>query len=530
MLRTSVLLLLVACGKVESGPDAGDDDDPSTSIAVAIDPAPHYIRTGERRTIAVTLTRTGVTGPVTVEVVSPPAGVTIEPVTIDGDTGELTIDVTADAPFERSSFVVTASAGGEIATAPLAIEVIGSPGAVDPTFGMSGYVTYAASPQFDSPMFALAQGDKVVVGIAIVRAGKQGVLVVRRTRDGAADPTFGITGDAGETFVDLSTIGLTVNRAVAAPQADGRIVIAGNGHNGSNSDPFIARLTPDGQLDTEFALRRLNSAATNDSIGAITIGPSDEIVLAGDRATDMASDALLVRLDATGKVDTGFGYLGYKIYNELAYDQAHAVIVQADGRIVSMISVTQTTGGFVPSYALRRFGSDGQLDSSFGVGGKAALPTPESGARGHVLASPDRLSLVVAGAVRVDTSNPELAVWRFLADGRLDLGFAGGIGYWTLPAATELEHLVIGADDSLYGFASKGGSPGEPVDLWTAHLDANGVPDPGFGADGIVRDTAITGFGFPRAVVQRTDHRMVMVGVLLPAVGYSDTTLRSSWH
>jgi uncharacterized delta-60 repeat protein len=527
MLRTSVLLLLVACGKVESGPDGGEDVDPTTSIAIATDPAPHYIRTGARQTVAVTLTRTGVTGPVTVEVASPPDGVTIEPITIDGDAGELTIEVAATAAFARSSLEVTATAGGDTATAPLAVEVIGLAGALDPTFGTSGHVTYAASPQFDVPMFAVAQGDRVVVGIAITRAGKQGVLVVRRTRDGTADPTFGITGDAGETFLDLSAIGLTLGSVVAATQSDGRIVIGGGGGNGSNVDPFIVRLTSDGQLDPAFALRRLNAATTSDSIGAMTIGPQDEIVLAGSRSTDMTSDALLVRLDATGAIDSGFGSNGYKVYNELAYDDAHAVVVQQDGRIVSMISTSQTRGGFVPSYALRRFGSDGQLDGSFGVGGKAALPTPESGARGSVLTSPDRLNLLVAGAVRVDTSNPELAVWRFLADGRLDLDFAGGVGYWTFPVASSLEHFVIGADRSLYGFAYNGVSSSDAVDIWTAHLDARGVPDPTFGTGGVLHDTSI---GFPRAVVQRDDHRTVIVGMLLPTTGYSDTTFRSSWH
>ena len=185
MLRTSVLLLLVACGKVESGPDGGDDDDdPTTSIVIAVDPAPHYVRTGERLTVAVALTRTGVTGPVTVEVASPPDGVTIEPITIDGNAGELTIDVAATAPFAQSALEVTASAGSEMATAPLAMEVIGLAGAIDPTFGVDGIQMVAGSDKIEYPLFAIRQGDRVVVGIALYRGGKPGVLLVRRAQAG----------------------------------------------------------------------------------------------------------------------------------------------------------------------------------------------------------------------------------------------------------------------------------------------------------------------------------------------------------
>lgn len=527
MLRTSLLVCLVACGQVAADrPDAGDD--PDKSIAVAIDPAPHYVRTGAQQTIAVTLTRTGVTGPVTVEVASPPAGMTIAPITIDGDTAELVVAVAADAPFARSALEVTASAGGELATTPLAIEIIGQPGALDPTFGTGGVQTIAGSDKYEAPMFAIPQGDRIVVGIVVTRGGKAGVLVVRRTREGAADPDFGITGSVGETFLDLSTIGLTsVSLARAMAHPDGRIAIVGHGSNGSDTDAFIVRLTPDGHLDPTLALRRLNSATANDQLAALAIGPSDEIVVAGHRSTSAGRDAMLMRIDASGQLDRTFGSNGVLLYNELELDDARGVVVQRDGRIVAMISIQDGTM-VMPEFALRRFGSDGWLDSTFGTGGKAALPTPDQWARGEVLASPDGLQLVVAGSASADLTTGELAIWRFLADGRLDLGFAGGVGYWRSADAMSLNHLAIAADGSLYGFGNGTFVVGESVDLFTVHLDPAGVPDPAFGTAGIARDEI--GESFPRAVALRGDHRSVVVTAPLIAGDATDTFVRSYWH
>jgi uncharacterized delta-60 repeat protein len=519
MLRTSLLLCLVACGKVsDSSPDAGDDD-PSKSIAVSIDPSPHYIRTGGRQTVPVALTRENVTGPVTVEVASPPAGVTIEPITMDGDVGELVIDAAADALFARNTLEVIASAGGETAMAPLAIEVIGQAGALDSTFGVEGVVTFAASDKVEAPVFAIAQGDRVVVGIAALRAGKSGVLVIRRLADGSPDPDFGISGAAGETFVDLSTIGITLltTQVHAVPQPDGRIVIAGSGTNGNDDDPFVVRLTADGQLDPSLALRRLYTSSHQDSARSLAVGPSGEIVICGNRNS---ADALLVRLDSSGVLDVGFGSGGIKIHDEGANEYAVGVVVQRDGRIVTLI------GNTLYQYALHRFGSDGQLDISFGAGGKAPVPTPDERVFAHALQSPDGLNLLVAGSASF-VGIGELAVWRFLSDGRLDLEFAGGVGYWMSSAASDLEHFAIAPDGSLYGLASKAGSIEGPHELWIVHLDPMGTPDPAFGEAGIARHTVGL---WPRAFALRNDHRLEVVGGPLNLNNDSDSVFTSYWH
>jgi uncharacterized delta-60 repeat protein len=527
MLKAWLLLCLVACGKVsDSSPDAGDD--PSKSLVVSIDPAPHYVRTGGRQTIAVALTRENVTGPVTVEVANPPDGVTIEPITIDGDAGELVVDAAADSPFARNNFEVIASAGGETAMAPLAIEVIGLPGVIDPTFGTDGIATFAGSDKNERPWFAIAQGDRVVVGIAISRAGKHGVLVVRRLREGSPDPDFGITGDAGETFLDLSAIGLTsAMRVHAIAHPDGRIAIAGDASNGSNTVPFIARLTPDGQLDPTLVLRVANSSIEDDSIHAVTIGPTDEIMLAGTRQNAAGDDVIMMRIDASGELDRTFGSNGLVRFHEADSDRAHGVVVQADGRIVLLIE-TRNSKMLMGEYSLRRFGRTGQVDGTFGTDGKSSLPTPDQHASGSVLVSPDRLNLLVAGSASMDLTTGELAIWRFLADGRLDLDFAGGVGYWMSPMARSLGSLVIAPDGSLFGFSETLNPSDEPAEVWRVHLDATGVPDPAFGTGGIAHDTI--GINRFRAVAMRADHRSIIVSSPGLSNDANDTVLRSYWH
>src|SRR5262245_41833483 len=137
-----LVLALAACGNVvDDKPDAGTPtgDAQVQMLGVAIEATPRFVRRDEQLTVEVVVDRRGATGPVTLEL-APMAGLSAEPVTLpDGvDRGELAVRAAADAALARATLEVVATVEGARGTAPLAIEVIGAPGTLDPGFGSGG--------------------------------------------------------------------------------------------------------------------------------------------------------------------------------------------------------------------------------------------------------------------------------------------------------------------------------------------------------------------------------------------------------
>jgi len=108
----------------------------------------------------------------------------------------------------------------------------------------------------------------------------------------------------------------------------------------------------------------------------------------------------VIRTDAAGVRDAGFASNGAATFAEKVIDEVVSTIVQTDGGIVVLVSTSNNNQFEFPEYSLRRFGTAGQLDPTFGAAGKALLPTPENFSSATVLVSPDRLNLIVARTVR----------------------------------------------------------------------------------------------------------------------------------
>ena len=104
--------------------------------------------------------------------------------------------------------------------------------------------------------------------------------IVRLKADGSFDPTF--DGD-GQASVDF---GGTDQAAAVARQADGKLVVVGQTSVGSDS--AVVRLNPDGSLDDEFdgdGKKRFGYAGY-DQARAVLIQPDGKIVIAGSGGPD----------------------------------------------------------------------------------------------------------------------------------------------------------------------------------------------------------------------------------------------------
>src|SRR5207253_383726 len=149
----------------------------------------------------------------------------------------------------------------------------------------------------------------------------------------------------------------------------------------------------------------------DDEVSALVLQPDGKLVAAG--YTDKGNNITfaLVRYDADGSLDTSFG-TGGKVTTPIGSidDEAFALVLQPDGKLVA---AGDANDGSNQDFALVRYSPDGNLDGSFGTGGKVI--TPVSGAFGEANAlvlQPD--GKLAAAGYSYNGSDTDFAVARYL--------------------------------------------------------------------------------------------------------------------
>src|SRR5438876_1187397 len=169
---------------------------------------------------------------------------------------------------------------------------------------------------------------------------------------GDLDPSFG-TG--GRVLTDFG--GGDGARALAL-QADGRIVVAGSSSAGGFGSGFaLARYNPDGSLDPSFRGGRVvTSFADRDEASALALQADGKIVVAGFSDAGGRQDFALARYNPDGGLDLSFGSGGRVLTDFGGDDEAAALALQADGKIV--VAGFSDAGGFALA-ALVRYNPNG---------------------------------------------------------------------------------------------------------------------------------------------------------------------------
>jgi uncharacterized delta-60 repeat protein len=169
-------------------------------------------------------------------------------------------------------------------------------GRLDPTFSGDGISIHAFSPDTDEALaLALAPDGRIVISGCIRNGAPNDFLLGRFMPDGSPDDSFGANGRA--VFPLSATVDIALGVAV---QADGKVVAAGFGNNGTNNDFGVVRLNMDGTRDLNFGgdggiLTPIGSSA--DQANAVAIQPNGRIVVAG-RTAGTTADIAVVRYHA----------------------------------------------------------------------------------------------------------------------------------------------------------------------------------------------------------------------------------------
>ncbi|APV50815.1 hypothetical protein BWI17_14630 [Betaproteobacteria bacterium GR16-43] len=213
---------------------------------------------------------------------------------------------------------------------------------------------------------------------------------------------------------------------------------------------------------------------------------------------------------APGDLDTTFGTGGKVLFpSGDAWTEGNAMAVQADGKIV----VGGRAQGHLTSSTISRFNVDGSIDSAFGANGN--IKNPLSQDRPHVLTAlavqPDG-KIVAAGVEFLPDSgqvygSSRLVVARFHPDGSRDTSF-GAAG---LAAVDALSQYVNASAVALQpdGGILLAGSDGTVMVL---RLDAQGVLDTTFGTGGRAPTRDATNYCLASSLAIQPDGRIVGAG------------------
>ncbi|MBI3449023.1 MAG: HYR domain-containing protein [Acidobacteria bacterium] len=345
-------------------------------------------------------------------------------------------------------------------------------GTLDTSFGTNGLVTV----QFDGKNASAnavavdGQGRIVVAGVSYIGT-HQDIAVARLNDDGTLDTVFNGTGTVTTAF------GISSFASGVAIDAGGKIIVAGGSANIPAARMALVRYNEDGTLDDTFdgdsqgdgkvtfdfaGISAFGFAVALDSGGRIVVAGTSNGLIAVARCH--ADGTLDHDFNGTGRVTTDVGGHG---------DTAHAIALDADGRIVVGGRSAFVSGVSGSHFTLVRYNGDGSLDTGFNTTGTVVTDvSPQS----EILAvAVDAAGKIVAAGIAADALNsqthPMIAVARYLHDGTLDGSFGGGIVITDFDDALSLAQAV--AIDAHAGIVVAGSST---VDFGLIRLLSSSVP------------------------------------------------------
>jgi uncharacterized delta-60 repeat protein len=265
-------------------------------------------------------------------------------------------------------------------------------GTPDPGFGGgTGKVTTSIGPDYDGALALIQQtDDKLVV------AGYSGtdIALVRYETNGNLDMSFNGTGKVTTAVGSQATALALLQQAgdqklVISGSADNDIVLARYGTTGTLDSMFNGT----GIVTTPVGPQAAEARALIQQAG------DGKLVVAGVSGIDTNTQFTLVRYGLDGTPDSMFGTLGIVVTPiGPANDEALALAQQDDGKLVVAGSTNKGTTA-VPDLdiALVRYDATGMPDSGFGTSGIVTTPLGTGNEEAEAIVIQPNGGIVVAG-------------------------------------------------------------------------------------------------------------------------------------
>ena len=337
---------------------------------------------------------------------------------------------------------------------------------------------------------------------------------------GALDPTFGMGGIVTTNFAGGGQALAVATYPSVGSANDGKVVSVGyvNSGGGRGEDFAVVRYSLDGTLDRTFGGTGeviTNLGSTGDEAHAVAVQSDGKIVVAGQSGSAVA----LARYNADGSLDASFGGKGKGevIINigRHSIDHGYSLALQSDGKI--LIAGTTSPDSSTVDAALMRFTTAGILDPSFGTGGVVithfSLPVDLNSLGGiHMALAPGAGKIVVAAQLDELHQGPVMVV-RYNTNGSLDTSF-GRTGEVAISSSTL--HLSPAVAVQLDGRIVVAGS--HASDFALTRINTDGTTDTTFGSGGVVV-TPLPTYDVARSVAIQSDGKIVVAGNEGDAVG-----------
>jgi uncharacterized delta-60 repeat protein len=289
--------------------------------------------------------------------------------------------------------------GGEAGNPGIVIR-LNTNGTLDTSFGTLGVVSirFRDVQNFTVGVAVQPDGKILAVGTGLPQGGQ----LVRLNSDGSFDTSF---GNGGSVSLALTAAGLAL-------QSDGKILV--DGAIEGQSTRVISRFTTDGQPDTSFG-----SGGT-----APLIAGAGDIALQSDGKI-MVGSGSLSRYNTNGSLDTTFG-IGGQVADLTG---PSAVAVQSNGLIVTAGTITSSLSlsGNNTGFGLTQVFSNGFPVLLFGTRGGAITPFPNFSSAGasSMVIQPNTF-IVAAGSASTSAQDSSFALARYAPVGQLDSSFGTG--------------------------------------------------------------------------------------------------------
>jgi uncharacterized delta-60 repeat protein len=353
-------------------------------------------------------------------------------------------------------------------------------GALDPTFGDGGRVTTeftlsGAPARADLQDLAIQPDGRIVA----VGHNFRFIWVARYLLDGSLDPSFDGDGRVRITFGRAGA-----DASAVAIDEDGNIVVGGTVHADAWSHLAVARLLPDGSLDTTFG---------GDGRVQVGFGPPGSRYLQGKTLTLESDGAISVggwaegccpprfavaRLLPDGSLDPSFGRNGHVT---VAFHGDALMMDMASGPGGSLVGAGLDTN---VGTGIVRLTDEGALDAFFGRAGRVTISFGGY-SYAEAVAVDDVGRVVVCGISSYPTRPARIAVARLLPDGSLDPAFAGD-GKLTIGMSNGASCRDLEVDGAGVWLAASTGDRSGLGTFGLLRLTEGGALDPSFGGDGMV--------------------------------------------
>jgi uncharacterized delta-60 repeat protein len=386
-----------------------------------------------------------------------------------------------------------------------------SAGLLDPTFGTHGLVIGSPAGWTGGAVIVQPDGKILAAGSSSLSAttGFGPPAVFRFNANGTPDQTFGKKGMEVIPFTSGGPAMGNIDSLLLQPS--GKIVVEVHSQVlTSGFSQAVVRLTSSGQLDPTFgtagkAVEQVGGRPF--LIAQVFAQPGGKLaaVVALAPHAQQPAQVAVMHYTADGKPDSVFGKGGLVV---LAGASPHTEdgTIQPDGKTILVAE-----GGNIPNstVVVSRFTAGGALDKTFHGTGSVRVTRPGRFQIPNELAG---VTLQRDGKILVTDGSAGFTVMRLNPDGTLDKGFGAG-GVETVQAGN-LSYMpgsapVVQGDGKIL-------LPGNDDAFFTlVRLTPAGLPDPTFGADGVVvtmfPDEAMLGSGIASLALQ-PDGKVVASG------------------